>query len=147
MRAHRTPFAAAAFGLVALAEAIVFLLFAAAHLGRPLVLGPLRLEEPPVPTATLVEGLCGIALLAAAHALLGGRDGRWRTALRAHALALAGVLVDMGALELGLGPRTAMGDAFHRGMLALLSAGLVLSLAAWWWTGRRRGVRWRRAPA
>lgn len=147
MGMHRMPLGAVAFGLLVLAEAIVFLLFAAAHLGSPLVLGPMRLEEPPIATATLVEGLCGIALLAAAHALLGGSYTRWRTAVRAHAFALVGVLVGLGSLELGYAPRTAVGEGFHRAMLASLSAGFVLSVAARWWTGRRRTVRWRGAPA
>lgn len=147
MRSHRTPIGAAAFGLVVVAEAITFLLFAAAHLGRPLALGSLRLEEPHVPPATLVEGLCGIGLLAAGHALLAGREARWRTAFRAHALALAGVLAGLGAPALGLGAPTATSEAYYRAMLVLLAAGLLMSLAARWWTGRRRSLRWRGATA
>jgi prepilin signal peptidase PulO-like enzyme (type II secretory pathway) len=147
MAAHRTPFVSAVFGLLVAAEAVTFLLFAAAHLGRPLALGPLRLEEPNIPPATIVEVISGLALLGAAYSLLAGSFLRWRTALRAHVLALAGVLLGVGALALGLGPRTAANDAYHRGMLVLLVAGLVLSLAARWRESRRRSPRFRRATA
>jgi hypothetical protein len=147
MGLHRTPLVSAVFGLIVAAEAVTFLLFGAAHLGRPLALGPLRLEEPSIPPATVVEVICGLALLGAAHSLLAGNFLRWRTALRVHVLALAGILLGVGAPALGLGPRTAANEAYHRGMLVLLSAGLLLSLAARWRESRRRSPRLRRATA
>jgi hypothetical protein len=147
MGSHRTPLGAAAFGLLLLVEAVSLFLFAAAHLGRPLALGPLRLEEPPIPPATVLEGICGLALLGAGYALLAGNPRRWRTALRAHVVAIAGVLLGIGALELGLGPRTATNDAYQRALLVLLGAGLMLSIAARWRESRIQAARWRRAPA
>lgn len=146
MGLHRTPLVSTALGLLVAVEAVSFLLFGAGHLGRPLVLGPLRLEEPNVPLATVVELVSGAALLGAAHSLLSGSSLRWRTASRAHALALAGVVfLGAGALALDLGPRTAASDAYRRGMGTLLSAGLLLSLAARWRESRRRRPRLRRA--
>jgi len=147
MGLYRTPFGSALFGLLVAVEAVTFFLFGASHLGRPLALGPLRLEEPNIPPATVVEGICGLALLGAAYSLLAGSYLRWRTALRAHALALAGVLLGVGALSLGLGPRTATHDTYQRAMLVLLAAGLLLSLVARWRESRRRTPRWRRATA
>ncbi len=147
MGLHRTPFGSAIFGFLVAVEAVTFFLFGASHLGRPLALGPLRLEEPNLPPASVVEVICGVALLGAAYSLLAGNFLRWRTALRAHVLALAGVLLGVGALELGLGPRTATSDAYHRAMLVLLAAGLLLSVMARWRESRRRTPRWRRATA
>lgn len=147
MGSHRTPLGAAAFGSLLLVEAVTLFLFAAAHLGRPLALGPLRLEEPHIPPATALEGICGLALLRAGYALLAGNPERWRTALRAHVVAIAGVLLGVGAIEIGLGPRTATSDAYQRAMLVLLAAGLLLSIGARWRESRIRAARWRRAPA
>jgi hypothetical protein len=147
MGLYRTPFGSALFGLLVAVEAVTFFLFGASHLGRPLALGPLRLEEPNIPPATVVESICGLALLGAGYSLLAGNYSRWRTALRAHLLALAGVLLGLGALSLGLGPRTATHDAYQRAMLVLLAAGLLLSLVARWRENRRRTPRWRRATA
>lgn len=147
MGSHRTPFGSALFGLLVAVEAVTLFLFAASHLGRPLALGPFRLEEPSIPPVTVLEGICGLALLGAAYSLLAGNYLRWRTALRSHVLALAGVLLGVGALSLGLGPRTAIHEAYQRAMLVLLAAGLLLSLLARWRETRRRMARWRRATA
>ncbi|WP_242345062.1 hypothetical protein [Anaeromyxobacter terrae] len=148
---HRTTPGAALFGLLLAVEATTFFIFATAHLGHPLALGPLRIEEPPIATAAVVEGLCGLVLLGAAYSMLAGSWRRWRTTLRAHLLALAGVLSGVGALALDLAPRTRLNEAYLRGMLALLAAGLVLSLAQRLRAHARRrsaaSLRWRGATS
>ncbi|WP_242360768.1 hypothetical protein [Anaeromyxobacter sp. SG17] len=146
---RRTTPGAALFGLILVAEATTFLVFAAAHHGHPLALGALRIEEPHIPLATVVEGLCGLVLLWAGYSLLAGSWRCWRAAVSAQLVALTGALAGFGALALRLAPRTPINDAYLRGMLVLLAAGLALSLAQLWRARARRRsaafLRWRGA--
>jgi hypothetical protein len=103
-------------------EALTFFAGAVLHLGIPIP----GLDEPRILPATVVEGLCGAALGAAA--LWYQRPG-WgaRGALVAHAFAIGGVLLGMGALAAGRGPSTPLNTIYHRVILvALIATGLVV---------------------
>jgi hypothetical protein len=106
-------------------EAFTFLAGAILHLGIP-VLG---LEEPRIVPATIVEGLTGAFLAAAALWYL--RPG-WggRAALVALAVGAAGVLLGMGALAAGRGPGTPLNAMYHRVILVALLATAALVVTA-----------------
>jgi hypothetical protein len=52
----------------------------------------------------------------------------WWVVLAAHVVALGDVLLGIGAIAAGLGPRTDLNDIYHRVMVVVLVAGLVLLL-------------------
>jgi ABC-type Fe3+ transport system permease subunit len=78
----------------------------------------------------IVESLCGLALLWGAIALFRNLKTRWLVALITNLFALAGVLLGVAALAAGAGPRTASNDLYHRMMLILIAASLVILLFA-----------------
>lgn len=104
------------------ANAALFVFGAVQHAG--VTLGPF--QEPSIVPAAIVEGLCALALLWGALANFGGRTHARRTGAIANLFALGGVVLGMAALAAGAGPRTASNDLYHRIMLALIGAALVL---------------------
>lgn len=103
-------------------NAALFLLGAIQHAGMPI--GALR--EPRIIPAAIVETLCGFALAWGVITLFGGRPTAWRAAVIANAVAAGGVLLGMVALAVGAGPRTPTNDLYHRIMLVLISASLLI---------------------
>jgi hypothetical protein len=102
-----------------------------AHLGGRIPLGVATLAEPRIMPATIVEGLCGLALATSAWAQFTRKPWAWAATVGAHGFALGGVLLGMGALAAGRGPRTQLNDGYHLTMVVVLSASLaVLSSAA-----------------
>jgi len=61
-----------------------------------------------------------------AIALFRSSRKRWRVALIANLVALGGVLLGIAALAAGAGPRTVSNDLYHRVMLALIGASLLI---------------------
>jgi hypothetical protein len=59
-------------------------------------------------------------------AVLSRVSGHWKVALIGNLVALAGVLLGMAALAAGRGPQTASNDLYHRIMLVLIAAGLLI---------------------
>ena len=104
-------------------EAITFLLAALLHLG---VRFPLGFSEPRIIPAAIVEGLCAILLAVSAYAVFAHKTWAWRVAIAAHAFAVAGVLLGITALALGLGPSTVANTIYHRVILAVLVVVLAL---------------------
>jgi hypothetical protein len=51
---------------------------------------------------------------------------RWRIALITNLIALGGVLLGIAALAVGAGPRTASNDLYHRMMLILIGAVILI---------------------
>src|SRR5258706_16291823 len=96
--------------LVMCLEALTFLIGSILHLGVPI----LGLHEPSILPATMVEALCGAALL------IGAVLAERRTALVAHAIAIAGVLLGIAALAAGRGPTTTLNFVYHRTILVAL---------------------------
>jgi uncharacterized membrane protein SpoIIM required for sporulation len=101
------------------ANAILFFFGAVQHVG--ITLGPFH--EPHIIPAAIVEGTCGLALASGAVASF---HAGWRTAVVANLIAVAGVLLGMAALAAGRGPRTASNDFYHRVMLVLAGASVVI---------------------
>ena len=108
------------------------------HLGAKISLGFVVLEEPTIVPATIVEGLCGMALSVAAFAVLARKNSAWTIALAAHAFALGGVLLGITALAVGAGPSTELNTIYHSVMVVSLVAVLALLLSPTGRTGLRR---------
>ena len=119
---------ARAFGVLMVLEALSFLCFALLHLGVRIPLGFAVIEEPRRPVAVIVEGLAAVLLALAAFAVLTRQSWAWVAATGAHAVALAGVLWGMVAVAAGRGPHTLLNDTYHRVMVVVLGAGLILLL-------------------
>jgi hypothetical protein len=103
-------------------NAAVFFFDAIQHVG--ISIGSLR--EPRIIPAAIVETLCGFALAWGVITLFGQRPTAWRAAVIANAFAAGGVVLGMVALAVGAGPRTPTNDLYHRIMLVLISASLLI---------------------
>ena len=104
-------------------ETITFLLAALSHLG---IQFPLGFSEPRIIPAAIVEGLCGVFLVVGTYGVFARKTWAWGVALAAHIFAVAGVLLGITSLALGLGPSTEMNTMYHRVILAVLLIVLVL---------------------
>jgi hypothetical protein len=109
-------------GIVMTANAALFVFGAVQHAG--IRLGPF--QEPRIVPAAIVEGLCAAALVWGALAIFGRRTHAWRAGLITNLVALGGVVLGMAALAAGAGPRTESNDLYHRIMLAMIGAALLL---------------------
>lgn len=122
--------------IVMVVEAATFFVGAYLHTGRRIDLGAAALDEPRIIGATVVETICGVALLAGAGQLAASRSGRgW--AIGADGVAIGGVLLGMLTLAFDLGPRTRTNDVYHVVVLSTLLLGLVWLI---WLAGRERGA-------
>ena len=130
-----------AVGILSAAYAVTFFFGALLHLGWRIPLGFTVLSEPRILPATVVEGLCGLALAVAASAVLTRMSWAWTAAFAAHSFALGGVLLGMGALAVGAGPSTDLNAVYHRVMLVALVAALTLLLSPAGRTALRRAAR------
>jgi hypothetical protein len=106
------------------ANAALFFFGSVQHAG--VTVGPFH--EPLIIPAAIVEALCGLCLLWGAIALFRGSRRRWVTALIANLVALGAVFLGMAALAIGAGPRTASNDLYHRMMLILIAAVILILL-------------------
>jgi hypothetical protein len=105
-----------------------FLGFALLHLGVRIAADFAVIDDPRRPFAGIVEGVAAVALALGASAVLTRRTWAWVAATGAHAIALAGVLWGMVAIAAGRGSHTQLNDTYHRVMIAVLGAGLILLL-------------------
>jgi hypothetical protein len=117
-----------AVGFLDALYAATFLLAVLLHVGIRILLGFAVLEEPRRPFAVIVEGAAGLVLALGAFAVLTRKTWAWAAAIGAHAFALAGVLWGMVAVAAGRGPHTQLNDTYHRVMVVVLAAGLILLL-------------------
>jgi len=85
-----------------------------------------RFHEPLIIPAAIVEAACGLCLLWGAIALFRNWRTRWRVALITNLVALGGVSLGIAALAVGAGPRTASNDLYHRIMLILIGAVILI---------------------
>jgi hypothetical protein len=132
-----------AVGISAAVYAGTFLVAVLLHLGVQIPLGFVVLAEPQRPFAVIVEGLAGAVLAVGAYAVFARKSWAWAAVTWAHGLALAGVLWGMVAVAAGRGPHTQLNDTYHRVMVVLLGAGLILLMTP---LGRRSLGRRRGAP-
>jgi hypothetical protein len=116
------------FGVLMVLEALSFLGFTLLHLGVRIPVAFAVIDEPRRPFAVIVEGVAALALALGASAVLTRRTWAWAAATGAHAIALAGVLWGMVAIAAGRGPHTQLNDTYHRVMIVVLGAGLILLL-------------------
>jgi hypothetical protein len=110
--------------ILMLADAALFLFGAAQHAG--IGIGPF--SEPVIPPASIVETLCALSLIGGGVAVWTGSRRAWAAALAGNLVAIAGVIIGMVALDMGAGPRTASNDVYHRIMLTLGFAAIVILL-------------------
>jgi hypothetical protein len=115
-------------GLLAAMYAATFVVAVLLHLGVEIPLGFAVLDEPRRPVAVIVEGMAGIVLAVGAFAIFARTTRAWAAVTGAHAVALAGVLWGMVAVAAGRGPHTQLNDTYHRVMVELLAATLILLL-------------------
>lgn len=111
-----------ALGFILISNAALFFLGAVQHAG--ISLG--RIHEPRIIPAAIVEATCGLFLLWGGIAVFGNLSRHWMIALIGNLTALAGVLLGMGGTGSRQGPRTASNDLYHRIMLVLIAAGLLI---------------------
>jgi len=107
-----------------LGNTALFLFGALQHAG--LAIG--SLQEPVIVPASVVEVICALALCWGAAAVLKRSQKAWLAAFTGNLVAIIGVVIGMVALAVGAGPRTPSNDLYHRIMLALASASLVILL-------------------
>lgn len=132
-----------AIGVLALVYATTFFLGAVLHLGVTVPLGIGVLSEPVILPATIVESLCGVALIIAGVAVLTDRPWWWQASVAAHAFALGGVLLGITATQLeGRGASTPLNDGYHLTMVVALTTTLVALFAL---RGRAIPARQRRS--
>jgi hypothetical protein len=117
-----------AVALLATAYAATFVVAVLLHVGVEIPLGFVVLDEPRRPFAVIVEGVAGIVLAVGAFAVFARKPRAWAAVTGALAVALAGVLWGMVAVAAGRGPHTQLNDTYHRVMVVLLSATLILLL-------------------
>ena len=115
-------------GVLAAGYAATFLVAVLLHVGVDIPLRFAVLEEPRRPVAVLVEGVAGLLLGLGALAVFTRRTWAWAAVTGAHAVALAGVGWGMVAVAAGRGPHTQLNDTYHRVMVVLLAATLLLLL-------------------
>jgi len=120
--------AARALPFLLAVESATFLLAALTHLSVRLPLGFATIEEPRIVEATVAEGLCCLALGIAAWALFGRASWAREAALIATVFSAAAVVVGIGALRAGRGPRTDLNDIYHPVILVVLLATFALLL-------------------
>lgn len=107
-------------GIVMIVNAALFFFGGVQHAG--VAIG--RFHEPVIVPAAIVEAVCGICLLWGGIALFSRSRSSWT--FIANFVALAGVVLGIVSLALGAGPRTASNDLYHRIMLVLIGAALVI---------------------
>jgi hypothetical protein len=115
-------------GLVAVVYSATFVVAVLLHLDVDIPLGVAVLDEPRRPVAVIVEGVAGVVLAVGAFAVFARRSWAWAAVTAAHAVALAGVLWGVVAIAAGRGPHTTLNDTYHRVMVVLLAANLILLL-------------------
>jgi len=76
--------------------------------------------------AAIIETICALFLFWGSIATFGHFSRDWPLALIGNLVASGGVLLGMAALAAGRGPRTASNDIYHRIMLVLIGASLLI---------------------
>jgi hypothetical protein len=144
LKAREPSIVRTAVALLATVYAATFVVAVLLHVGVEIPLGFVVLDEPRRPFAVIVEGVAGVVLAVGAFAVLAGTARAWAAAAGAHAVALAGILWGMVAVAAGRGPHTQLNDTYHRVMVVLLGATLILLLTPL--GGRSLGRERNRSP-
>ena len=135
--------AVATLRVLVVVDAVALLFAGVVHLvGARIPLGSAVFDEPPILPAGIVESLAGLIFVAAAYAVFAGTTWAWTAALVAHLFAIAGFLVGILATLSGTTP---FNSVYHRVMLAVFAAGLLLLLTPGMRAELARGLRRRSA--
>lgn len=135
--------AAATLRVLVIVDAVALLFAGIVHLlGARIPLGAAVFDEPPILPAGIVESLAGLIFVVAAYAVLAGTTWAWTSVLAAHLFAIAGFLVGILATLSGTTP---FNGVYHRVMLAVFAAGLLLLLTPGARPDLARGLRRRSA--
>ena len=129
LEARRGVRARIALGILTVADAVAFLGASVIHFGYAIPLGFTTLADAVLPQAAIAEGVIGIALVAAAAAVLARATWAWGATLVAYLLAVIGVAigisVSLGDPDLSSSPNF----WFHLSILPVVVAGLALALS------------------
>jgi Na+-transporting NADH:ubiquinone oxidoreductase subunit NqrB len=105
-----------------LGNAALFVFGALQHAGVAIA----SLHEPVIVPASVVETFCALALSWGVAAVLKQSPKEWRAAFIGNLVAITGVVIGLVALAVGAGPWTASNALYHKIMLALAIASLVI---------------------
>ena len=83
-------------------------------------------HEPVIVPASVVETFCALALSWGVASVLKQSPKAWRAAFIGNLVAITGVVIGLVALAVGAGPWTASNALYHKIMLALAIASLVI---------------------
>ncbi len=109
---------------------IACLLASSLHLGLTIDLGGLRLAEPTLLAAGIVEGAIGLALAASGVALATGWRAAHRAIVAAYAFGVVGFLIGISFVVRDPDIQTPFNVGVHAAILPLLVLGSVLELAS-----------------
>ena len=127
---NRRPALRSALAGLAALIALACLAASGLHAGVVVALGSIRVAEPPVLAAAVVEGAIGIAMLVVAGAAFTRRPWAWTAATAGYLFGIGGFMVGILALLRSPDLRTGFNVAVHAGVLPLLVLGLALTLTA-----------------
>lgn len=88
-----------------------------------------RFSEPVIVSAAIAESICAVSLFSGLWAVFCEPPALWRGAFIGNLVALASVLLGIGALAAGRVPRTISNDNLHRAMLPCLGYGIATMLS------------------
>jgi hypothetical protein len=114
------------FRYLTLFNAAAFAFGAVAHRGRPIRLGLATVQEPLVIPAMIVEAVSAVSFAIAAYGIFSGKQAARGATVTAHVMSMAGLLMAMVGVGLGILPRTLFNDVYHLIMLGVLTLGIVL---------------------
>jgi hypothetical protein len=106
------------------------LVASAVHLGLTIDVGGLRLGEPTIVAAGIVEGAIGIGLAVAAIALATGRPWARQAIVAAYLAGIVGFLIGITFVARNAAIQTPFNVGVHAGVLPLLVIGSALELVA-----------------
>ena len=98
------------------------------HLGVRITADFAVIDEPRRPFAVIVEGVAAVALALGASAVLTRRTWAWVAATGPYRHRPCRRALGMVAIAAGRGSHTQLNDTYHRVMIAVLGAGLILLL-------------------
>jgi len=113
----------AAIAITALAEAAWLFVGTAFHLGMPV---PARFFEPAYLPSTVLETVAGALLVYAVWKIVTRRPGAWQRTVTAHIVAVAAIVLGIGARATGRVPRIPTETGHHPAMLLVLIVVLVV---------------------
>ena len=124
--AQRRPAIAVVVRTLLAFDTIALVFAAPLHVqGIHITLGSAVFDEPQIVPASIVESIAGLLFVWATYTAFTAKSSAWTSTLAAHLFAIAGFLLGIVATWSGTTPFNA---PYHRVMLAVFVAGLILAL-------------------